>query len=296
MCFSSQLVSIITDETPIEQMKNRLIKDRSSTSSSSSSSSTSRPPHQPSHTRKPKLALLREVFGRGGFMFVIFVFEVEGVTIVKLKCPWCCVTALTNCIISLLLNLPSVFFSPGSVLCWLLPLHSSPPSVGGITYSALPDYDVWPMTRLRQRKRGKDGEEGLVRVCVCISVNEFSAYLRCLILGVERWRGRSMKTEDELRACVSVNNALSLCDFVPQDLKTKVRLMEFNFLCLWSWGKSTDIPIFRIKYKCVFLCPLISLTYCVWRVCPCVDTGLWMDLTRLIWIFLHWSWVSASAT
>ncbi|KAF3697664.1 Palmitoyltransferase ZDHHC3 [Channa argus] len=93
--FYDQLVSIITDETPIEQMRNRLmIKDRGSASSSSSSSSFSRQPHQPSHTRKPKLALLREVFGRG------------------------------------------------SVFCWLLPLHSSPPSVGGITYSALPDYDV----------------------------------------------------------------------------------------------------------------------------------------------------------
>ncbi|KAM8882494.1 palmitoyltransferase ZDHHC3 [Synchiropus picturatus] len=89
--FYDQLVSIITDETPIEQMRNRLmVKDRGSTSSSSSS----QPPHQPPHTRKPKLALLREVFGRG------------------------------------------------SVFCWLLPLHSSPPTVGGITYSSLPDYDV----------------------------------------------------------------------------------------------------------------------------------------------------------
>ncbi|XP_056298760.1 zf-DHHC domain-containing protein [Pseudoliparis swirei] len=89
--FYDQLVSIITDETPIEQMKNRLMmKERGSSSSSSTPSS----PQPPTHTRKPKLALLREVFGRG------------------------------------------------SVLCWLLPLHSSPPSVGGITYSALPDYDV----------------------------------------------------------------------------------------------------------------------------------------------------------
>uniref|UniRef100_A0AAZ1WZQ3 Palmitoyltransferase n=1 Tax=Oreochromis aureus TaxID=47969 RepID=A0AAZ1WZQ3_OREAU len=93
--FYDQLVSIITDETPIEQMRNKLmIKDRASSSSSSSSTSSSQLPHHPSHTRKPKLALLREVFGRG------------------------------------------------SVFCWLLPLHSSPPSVGGITYSALPDYDV----------------------------------------------------------------------------------------------------------------------------------------------------------
>ncbi|TNN36015.1 Palmitoyltransferase ZDHHC3 [Liparis tanakae] len=89
--FYDQLVSIITDETPIEQMKNRLMmKERGSSSSSSSPPA----PPPPTHTRKPKLALLREVFGRG------------------------------------------------SVLCWLLPLHSSPPSVGGITYSALPDYDV----------------------------------------------------------------------------------------------------------------------------------------------------------
>ncbi|KAM3857340.1 palmitoyltransferase ZDHHC3 [Diretmus argenteus] len=89
--FYDQLVSIITDETPIEQMKNRLmLKDRTS----SSSSSSSLPLHHPTHTRKPKLALLREVFGRG------------------------------------------------SVFCWLLPLHSSPPSVGGISYSALPDYNV----------------------------------------------------------------------------------------------------------------------------------------------------------
>lgn len=82
--FYDQLVSIITDETPIEQMKNKLMKDRANGVAQTHNT----------HTRKPKLALLREVFGRG------------------------------------------------SVLCWLLPLHSAPPSVGGITYSALPDYDV----------------------------------------------------------------------------------------------------------------------------------------------------------
>lgn len=66
----SQLVSIITDETPIEQMRNRLmIKDRASSSSSSSSTPSSQLPHHPSHTRKPKLALLREVFGRGALVF-----------------------------------------------------------------------------------------------------------------------------------------------------------------------------------------------------------------------------------
>ncbi|XP_034019949.1 zf-DHHC domain-containing protein isoform X2 [Thalassophryne amazonica] len=86
--FYDQLVSIVTDETPIEQMRNRLMMDKSS------SSSSSQLPHHPTHSRKPKLALLREVFGRG------------------------------------------------SIICWLLPLHSSPPTVGGITYSALPDYDV----------------------------------------------------------------------------------------------------------------------------------------------------------
>uniref|UniRef100_A0A3P9PA14 Palmitoyltransferase n=1 Tax=Poecilia reticulata TaxID=8081 RepID=A0A3P9PA14_POERE len=90
--FYDQLISIITDETPIEQMKNRLmIRERGSSSSSSPSSAA--PQQQPPATRKPRLALLREVFGR-------------------------------------------------SVFCWLLPLHTSPPSAGGISYSALPDYDV----------------------------------------------------------------------------------------------------------------------------------------------------------
>lgn len=46
----SQLVSIITDETPIEQLRNRLLKEAR---------------REVSHTRKPKIALLREVFGRG---------------------------------------------------------------------------------------------------------------------------------------------------------------------------------------------------------------------------------------
>ncbi|XP_058877647.1 palmitoyltransferase ZDHHC7 [Acipenser ruthenus] len=77
--FYDQLVSIISDETPIEQVRNRLMKDKGA----------SRP-----HPCKPTLALLREVFGRG------------------------------------------------SMLCWLLPLHSSPPMAGGVIYSALPDYDV----------------------------------------------------------------------------------------------------------------------------------------------------------
>ncbi|XP_063172643.1 palmitoyltransferase ZDHHC3-like [Candoia aspera] len=49
--FYDQLVSIITDETPVEQLRNRLLKEA--------------PPRGGSHTRKPKIALLREVFGRG---------------------------------------------------------------------------------------------------------------------------------------------------------------------------------------------------------------------------------------
>ncbi len=48
-----------------------MIKDRGS-SSSSSSSTSSQLPHHPPHTRKPKLALLREVFGRGGFVLIIY--------------------------------------------------------------------------------------------------------------------------------------------------------------------------------------------------------------------------------
>ncbi|XP_042296903.1 palmitoyltransferase ZDHHC3-like [Sceloporus undulatus] len=54
--FYDQLVSIITDETPIEQLRNQLLKKA----------------HQEVlHTRKPKIALLREVFGRG-FMICWF--------------------------------------------------------------------------------------------------------------------------------------------------------------------------------------------------------------------------------
>ncbi|XP_061462664.1 palmitoyltransferase ZDHHC3-like isoform X1 [Rhineura floridana] len=48
--FYDQLVSIITDETPIEQLRNRLLKEAR---------------REVLHTRKPKIALLREVFGRG---------------------------------------------------------------------------------------------------------------------------------------------------------------------------------------------------------------------------------------
>uniref|UniRef100_A0A673BCW6 Palmitoyltransferase n=1 Tax=Sphaeramia orbicularis TaxID=375764 RepID=A0A673BCW6_9TELE len=104
--FYDQLVSIITDETPIEQMRNRLMmKDQGSSSSSSSSSLTppsSQMSYHPSHTRKPKLALLREVFGRG--------------------------------VLGPLLASPSL----------------SPPTVGGVSYSALPTmtYDLRPVTAI----------------------------------------------------------------------------------------------------------------------------------------------------
>ncbi|KAK3511103.1 hypothetical protein QTP70_030298, partial [Hemibagrus guttatus] len=58
--FYDQLVSIITDETPIEQMRNRLMKDRPSSGQSVHTT----------HTRKPKVALLREVFGRGKSVYL----------------------------------------------------------------------------------------------------------------------------------------------------------------------------------------------------------------------------------
>ncbi|CAH2327264.1 palmitoyltransferase ZDHHC3-like [Pelobates cultripes] len=48
--FYDQIVSIINDETPIEQLRNRLLKEARK---------------EVTHTRKPKMALLREVFGRG---------------------------------------------------------------------------------------------------------------------------------------------------------------------------------------------------------------------------------------
>lgn len=57
-----KLVSIITDETPIEQMRNRLMKDKSNNTQ----------PNYVAHKRKPKIALLREVFGRGKFNYVYY--------------------------------------------------------------------------------------------------------------------------------------------------------------------------------------------------------------------------------
>ncbi|XP_053331071.1 palmitoyltransferase ZDHHC3-like [Spea bombifrons] len=55
--FYDQIVSIITDETPIEQLRNRLLKEARK---------------EVAHTRKPKMALLREVFGRGYMIFWFF--------------------------------------------------------------------------------------------------------------------------------------------------------------------------------------------------------------------------------
>nr|XP_025967324.1 palmitoyltransferase ZDHHC3-like isoform X2 [Dromaius novaehollandiae] len=48
--FYDQVMSIITDETPLEQIRDRVLKEAS---------------REATRSRKPKLALLREVFGRG---------------------------------------------------------------------------------------------------------------------------------------------------------------------------------------------------------------------------------------
>ncbi|KAE8588824.1 hypothetical protein XENTR_v10022761 [Xenopus tropicalis] len=55
--FYDQIVSIMNDETPIEQLRKRLLKEAR---------------REVAHTRKPKMALLREVFGRGYMMCWIF--------------------------------------------------------------------------------------------------------------------------------------------------------------------------------------------------------------------------------
>ncbi|TUS06577.1 Palmitoyltransferase ZDHHC3 [Bagarius yarrelli] len=62
---NDRLVSIITDETPIEQMRNRLLKDRVTGGQSVHTT----------HTRKPKVALLREVFGRGSVLCWFLPFQ-----------------------------------------------------------------------------------------------------------------------------------------------------------------------------------------------------------------------------
>ncbi|XP_069584969.1 palmitoyltransferase ZDHHC3-like isoform X1 [Ranitomeya imitator] len=55
--FYDQIVSIITDETPIEQLRKKLLKEANK---------------EVAHTRKPKMALLREVFGRGYMICWLF--------------------------------------------------------------------------------------------------------------------------------------------------------------------------------------------------------------------------------
>lgn len=204
-------------------MRNRLmIKDRASsssslTSTSSSSSSAPQLPHHPPHTRKPKLALLREVFGRGGFDLLTLNFTNN-----TNKKPF-----------------ESFLFSPGSVFCWLLPLHSSPPSVGGISYSALPDYDVWPLTCERRQSRQ-------VSICVWETVWELTSHLLT-------WKVKKTKEESEVCDEWSVfvcymNDYLCVLLKTPGSKKfslSSLRLMRF-FLFPIMEEKLRWIPLFTL--------------------------------------------------
>lgn len=191
-CLFLQLVSIITDETPIEQMRNRLvIKDRGS--SSSSSTPSSQLPHHPPHTRKPKLALLREVFGRGGFVLVIYIPATSW------NAPLAAI--FTKLLIMSLINHFStergscfIFYSLICLSRFGLLLASPSPLQPSVSWR----HHVLRPARLRrltfgpwerERVRGKDGEKGFVRVCDCKREN-FLPNLRCLIFGAERWRWR----------------------------------------------------------------------------------------------------------
>lgn len=93
-------MSIIRDETPLEQLRNRGLKKMNREGL--------RPP-------KPKLALLREVFGRGAWG--------RGGLRGRGRVSQCG-SRLS----------PSLW--PGFVLCWLFPWSCSPPP--GPTYSPLP--------------------------------------------------------------------------------------------------------------------------------------------------------------
>lgn len=171
--FCSQLVSIITDETPIEQMRNRLmIKDRGSSASSSSTAHSSQLPHHPTHTRKPKLALLREVFGRGWHIISHEHAESEAPMVscqsfhVKLLCH--------------LLQVPSFagsfrFIPTPHLLVVSLTLPS-------LTMTS--DFGL----RLKSKKK-----KSCVCVWVAIRAWIFTAQLWRLILQPERWRGRGEK-------------------------------------------------------------------------------------------------------
>lgn len=168
-----QLVSIITDETPIEQMRNRLmIKDRGS-SSSSSTTHSSQLPHHPTHTRKPKLALLREVFGRG--WHIISHEHAES------KAP---MVACQSFHVKLLCRLLQVQSFAGSFRFTPTPhLLAASPTLPSLTMTS--DFGL----RVKSKKK---------KSCFCVWVTIrawiFTAQLWRLILRPVRWRGREEKS------------------------------------------------------------------------------------------------------
>lgn len=258
-------------------MRNRLvIKDRGS--SSSSSTPSSQLPHHPPHTRKPKLALLREVFGRGGFVLVIYIPATTW------NAPLAAI--FTKLLIMSLINHFSteigscfIFYSLICLSRFGLLLASPSPLQPSVSWR----HHVLRPARLRrltfgpwerERVRGKDGEKGFVRVCDCKREN-FLPNLRSLEpRGEDEGRDRN-----EWRECLySMNEWMLGCVliFIPQGLqKVSLRLMNI-YLC----------PVIRRTPKVPVLPRFVVLFWLVWNICPLVDAGVW--LMRLISIFLHW--------
>ncbi len=186
-------------------MRNRLmIKDRgSSSSSSSSTSSSTQLPHHPPHTRKPKLALLREVFGRGGFMLIFFLS----------------VAAIESALKSELLRSsssssfsPQVRSSAGSFLSTpaLHPSGASPTPPCPTTTS-----DLWPVN-------AREDEERMERTvsCVCLWQCARATLLPNYDVLHYLWTWKVTRKTDEARdweperVCVPdewVNIVLSVC-------------------------------------------------------------------------------------
>lgn len=221
-----QLVSIITDETPIEQMRNRLmIKDRGS-SSSSSTTHSSQLPHHPTHTRKPKLALLREVFGRG--WHIISHEHTES------KAP---MVSCQSFHVKLLCRLLQVQSFAGSFPFTPTPhLLAASPTLPSLTMTS--DFGL----RVKSKKK---------KSCFCVWVTIrawiFTAQLWRLILRPVRWRGREEKsgpnvstqwTNDSFFLALGWSRYLDWRESFASDrccptLREKLILTTCNFSLFW---------------------------------------------------------------
>lgn len=279
-------------------MRNRLmIKDRGS--SSSSSTSSSQLSHHPPHTRKPKLALLREVFGRGGFVLVIYISAAIWNAPPTSIPPRGLIMSLVDRYIT---DVDSgfIFECPGFLCRFSLLLASSSPLQSSFSWR----HHVLrpaPLRRLtfdqRTWRRWQERWCVCVRacvwvhVCVCacvwVTVNEFSAYSNYDVLSLdlrgkaeEGWRPRLGKY------CVLhewINAGQCVYLYPPGQQRFSLRSQTHENLFLSHYTNSCKGPILS---GFVVLMTSILLFWLVWKVRPLMDTLVW--LIRLMSIFLQW--------